>query len=76
MAFHEVASNICPTLVNGAIVANINRRVFSRVHAAALGREWDLLEDLGAGLVHFARYVILCILNPGFLTQNEIHGNR
>jgi hypothetical protein len=49
MAFYEMASNICLTLVNGVIVAHINRRVFSRVHAAALGREWDLLEDLGAG---------------------------
>jgi hypothetical protein len=49
LVFH----NICKTLVSGVIVANINRRLFSRVHAAALGREWDLLEDLGAGPCQF-----------------------
>ena len=75
MKWRAISAGFCPTLVNGAIVANINRRVFSRVHAAALGCEWDLLEDLGAGLVHFARHVIQCNLNPRFLSQNELHGN-
>ena len=49
MTFYEVASSTCQTLVHGTIVANVNRRLFSRVHAAALGCEWDLLERLGAG---------------------------
>jgi len=78
-ACYEVASNDCPALVSGVIVANMNRRVFSRVHAAALGREWDLLEDLGVGPgtfrppchpTHFESWFL------EFLSQNEINGIR
>jgi acyl-CoA synthetase (AMP-forming)/AMP-acid ligase II/3-oxoacyl-(acyl-carrier-protein) synthase/acyl carrier protein len=42
----NVLRSLAGTAANGVVVANLNRRVFSRVHTAALGREWDLLQDL------------------------------
>ena len=32
----------------GAILARIETRTFARVHAASMGREWDLLAELGS----------------------------
>lgn len=43
----NVIRGVIGAAASGVIAANLNRKVFSRVHAAALGgREWDLLEGL------------------------------
>ena len=45
----DVLRSLVSVATSGVVVANLNRKLFCKVHAAALGgREWDLLEDLAA----------------------------
>ena len=45
----DVLRSLVSVATSGVVVANLNRKLFCKVHAAALGgREWDLLEDLTA----------------------------